>query len=409
MAQGALIDLEKKLEILSSPETRPTLFKDVEDAARDILEQLPNPDEQGTVEEKARILRLRSKARLLLPAVSKEAEEDLNTVLKLNKGSSETWVQLSECLLRRNASTEAIDALENALKLDPNNISALCQYSQVLRNRCATENILPAEKQALLEDAIAKAKKGIQIDPESGDAWNSLSLSLLSKSTLEGANHSGIRRAYSAIEKATEKSPRDPDMHFNKGMLESLLGHFGAATKEFLIAHELDKYGLKGARVSYEDNVGILRCVLNSMESAKGIGRREFKKISKEITSYVKKNGDANGLVSNFCVVNLVSEPLMQPVVLLTIDPKHKFCLLMLYQCKSGAFKIGDIISIPASSLLRDDFPQIVEPYAPFDQDTRLEINLPQFYGDASKLHVNGRAVADHLKSSLQVSARLFA
>lgn len=405
MSSSLLDELEKELAELSKIKI---YNEEVKNGAASILDRLPSPEDKG-VDDKVRILLMRCKVRLLQPKVSKEAEEDINTILKLNKGSAETWVELSECLFRRNACKEALDALENALRLDPNYIPALCQYSQIQRNRCGTENFTAAEKQSLLEDAVSKAKAAIQIDPESGEAWNALSLSLLSKSTLLGATREELRKSYAAMQQAEAKEPEDPDVHYNKGMLESLTGHFGAAASEFGKAYSLDQYRLKGTKAAYEENLDVLRRINSSMQNSKGIGKREFKKMCKNLDSFIKKNGDVQGEVINFCVINIVSEPLMQPVSLLVIDPSHKFSLLLFYQVKSGAFKIGDVVSAPSRTLQREDVVHRVDAVPAFGSSDTTEVALPHIFGESNAVMVNGRRIPESFRASLQVSSRLFA
>lgn len=406
MSGTSIDELESQVAQLSK---RKIYNSDVEEQAKRILSELPSLESQQSADEKVRLLLLRCKTRLLRPTVSKEAEEDINTILKLNKGTTETWVELSECLFRRNACKEATDALDNALRLDPGHVPALCQYSQVLRNRCASEKLSTEEKRGMLADAVEKAKKAVSIDANSGDAWNALGLSLLSKATLEGADRDELRRASAAMEQALQKSPEDPDVHFNMGMLESLRGRFAPAAAEIAKAYEMDRLHLKGAVSAFEENVSILRRANSSMANARGIGKREFKKWTKSLAAFIRKNGDGAGTVSNFCVLNILSEPLMQPVTLLAIDPNNKFCLLLFHQVKSGAFKIGDVISTLKSSIITEEDVQRIEAYPSLDLAEPVELALPRLFGDSASLMVNGHRIPDAFRASLQVSARLFA
>lgn len=399
-------ELEKKLEELQKIK----IFNhEVESGVQHILSHLPPPEETKNMDEKVRILTLRCKARLLLPSKSQEAEDDINTILKLNKGSADTWVELAEFLFRRSACKEAIDALENTLRLDAKHVPALCLYSQVQRNRCASENCSVEEKKCLMEEAVEKAKRAIQINVDCAEAWNTLALSLLSKATMDGASREDLRKVYSAMQQAEQKNPLDPDVHFNKGMLESLLGHFSDAAKEFAKAYEQDPYRLKGIMASFTENVNILRRVNTSIEKTKGISKREFKKLCKELGAFCRKNGDAHGHVSNYSVINILSEPLMQPVTLLVVDPRNKFSLLMIYQVQCGAFKIGDIISAPHFSITTEDLEEAVDPVQALGLEEPLRVSLPHIYSSTKNLMINGRPLGESYKASLQVSSRVFA
>eukprot|EP00796_Vickermania_ingenoplastis_P005432 gene5432-3917_t len=397
-------DLEAKLNELSKIKI---YNAEVKEGAQYILDHLPAPEDKKA-EEKVRLLLLRCKTRLLQPTISKEAEDDINTILKLDKGSAETWVELSECLFRRSACREALDALDNALRLDPNHIQALCQYSQVQRNRCATEKLTVEEKRAIFDDAIAKAKQAIKVDMKSGNAWNTLALSLLSKTTLEGANRDDLRRAYSAMTRAEQNEPNDPDVHFNKGMLESLLGHFGAAANEFATAAQLDHFRLKGTRALFEENVTVLRRVNTSIQNTHGIGKREFKKLCKNLDQFIKKNGDAHGIVSNFCIINVISEPLMMPVVLLGVDKSHHFAVLLVHQVKAETFKIGDIVSAQTPKLVEEAVIDRAEAAPSYGLDEPIETSVPHIFVDPQTFLVNGHSIPDSFRASLQVSSRVF-
>lgn len=410
-----LPDLEERWRVLEAKKIK-VYTPEVENEVKYILSHLPPlPEEPELVEDKVRILQIRSNVRLLKPSACSECEEDLNKILKLNKGSFETWVSLGECLLRRNACKEAMEAVNNAIRLDPQYPPALCLYSQILRCRCSSqENLLIDEKKLLLDDAIAKSKACIALNVENGDAWNSLALSLLSRATLEGASRADLRRAFSAIEQAVKQSPEDPDVRFNKGMLESLLGRFDAAAVELVRAHKIDKKGLKGVKSEYEENVGVLRRIVSTIENIQGTGKRDYRTCVKELEFFSSKYGNRNGAVRHFSILNIVSASTMQPVVLLTIDVHQKFVVLLVYQVRSGAFKISDTVTLPIQVLHPEKgkrmMTQRVEPYPPFDQMEPVEVNLLHFYVDFPQLiQINGQEIPESFRASLQVSARVFA
>lgn len=415
MTTLTLPELEGKWADLETMNTK-LYSKEIEEKIQFIIDHLPPLSEDPTkADDTARVLEISCNTRMLRPAVCKEAEEDINKILRMNKGSAETWVSLSECLLRRNACKEASEALNNALRLEPKSIPALCKYSQVLRCRCASKEKLPLdEKKKLLDDAIKMSKSAVELDVQNGEAWNSLSLSLLSRVTLEGASKEDLRRAFSAIQQSVRLCPDDPDVHFNKGMMESLLGRFDTAAVELIRAHELDRNGLKVAKAAYEENVGILRRICSTIENTKGVGKKDFIKCVKELEFFSKKYGNQNGTIGHFSVLNVVSAPTMQPVVLLTLDVHNRFVLLLIYQVRSGAFRIGETVSVPITDLEVENskplMSQRVEPYPPFDQTEPVEVNLPRFFVDCPHLlQINGREVPEGFRASLQVSAKLFA
>lgn len=410
-----LSDLESRWGVLQEKKIK-VLTPDIEKEMDYILDQLDQlPEDSFPVDDKVRILELRSKVRLLRPSVCKESEDDLYKILKLNKGSVETWVTLGECLLRRNACKEATEALENAIQMDPHHKLGLCLYSQILRCRCASsEKLTIVEKVEFLDKAIKMSKTCVELDVQNGEAWNSLALSLLSRTTLEGASRDGLRKAFAAIEQAVRQSPNDPDVRFNKGVMESLLGRFDTASMELVRAYEIDRKGLKGVKSAYEENVAVLRRIVSTIENTKTVGKADFKNCLRELEFFSRKVGNHNGAIRHFNVVSVVSAPTMQPVVLLTVDVQHHFVVLLIYQVRAGAFKVSDTLTLPIQFLQVDKgkrlMTQRVEPYLPFNQEDPVEVNLPHFFVDYPQcLQINGQEIPESFRASLQVSARLFA
>ncbi|KAG5498849.1 hypothetical protein JKF63_03138 [Porcisia hertigi] len=400
---AALASLEKEVADLK----RVRVFNEaVRQGVEHVLASLPPPEEEKNTATKVRILLLRSQATLLLPRVSRESEKDLNTVLKLQPGSASTWVDLSECLLRRNAFKEACDALDSALRVDPAHTGALCKYSQIQRNRCGEEGVTTEQRKVYLEDSVAKARAAVTSNVDDADAWNTLALSLLSKVTLEGMSFDGVRRALAAMQQAERKDPEDPDVHYNKAVLESLLGYFGAASMSYWKAFGLDNDRLKGTWHYSGENAKVLLRAQSRMKTASGIGKRDFKKICTRIDQARKKytQGTFAKIVG---VVDIVTEPTMQPVTLLVSDEKANFGFLLMHEVRSTCFKIGDVITYPATTPVETITHNVVG--CPGVEAEPLELTLTHAYPNPKGILINGQPLPSSAHVPLQMTSRLFA
>ncbi|KAG5472950.1 hypothetical protein LSCM4_02276 [Leishmania orientalis] len=371
-----------------------------------VLASLPSPEKENDTATRVRILLLRSQATLLLPRVSREAEKDLNAALKLQPGSATTWVELSECLLRRNAFKEACDALDSALRVDPVHTEALCKYSQIQRNRCGEEGVTPEQRKAYLEDAVAKARAAVGSNVDDADAWNTLALSLLSKVTIEGVTFDGVRKALAAMQQAERKCPEDPDVPYNKAVLESLLGHFGAAAMNYWKAQGLDNDRLRGTRHLAEENAKVLMRAQSRMKASNGIGKRDFKKICSRIEQSHKKYMQRPS-AKVVGVIDIVTEPTMQPVTLLVSDEKGNFLLLLMHEVRSACFKIGDVIAYPVTTPTESITHNIAA--RPGVEMEPLELTVTHAYPNPKGILVNGQPLPSSAHVPLQMSSRLFA
>ncbi|KAK7195387.1 Tetratricopeptide repeat [Novymonas esmeraldas] len=399
----ALAALEKEVAELK----RIRVFGEtVRTGAERVLANVPPLEREKDAATKVRILLLRSQAALLLPRVSQEAEKDLNAALKLQPGSATTWVELSECLLRRNSFKEACDALDNALRVCPTHTEALCKYSQIQRNRCGESGVTLEQRKAYLEDSVVKARAAVNSNVDDADAWNTLALSLLSKATLEGLTFDGVRKALSAMQQAERKCPEDPDVPFNKAVLESLLGHFGTAAMDYWRAHGLDSDRLKGSRSLAEENAKVLLRVQSRTRASSGIGKRDFKKICTRIEQAQKRYTQSTS-AKIVGVVDIVTEPSMQPVTLLVSDETGVFWLLLMHELRSTSFKIGDVIAYPVSTPTEAITHTVTG--CPGAETEPIELTLTHAYPNPKSILVNGHPLTPSAHVPLQMSSRLFA
>lgn len=339
---------------------------EVKKGAEEILAAVPNPDTLPSVDEKVRALLLRARTRLLLPAFSKEAEQDINKALKLNQNAPNTWVALSEAFWRRNALREAKDALDSALKLDAKCQAALCQYSRILRSMCSLSDTPNEQKLAYLAEAEAKAREAVAADLNDGESWSVLAVAILQQAVANGMDLPLLKKTLSALNQAAQKLPQSPDVFYNRGVVHQTFGHFGSAAEDFLKAFTLDPKGLRGARKCVEDNVSILMKCRSKLQSGfGGMTERDFKKnIASKLPAKGKEGNqtfvqltdvmdkqfnpkDTNIQWVAVKVLDQLSGPVDQPLVYLVADKDGNSSLLLAYRVLSAAIKVHDTVMIP--------------------------------------------------------------
>lgn len=419
MNTAPLEALEAKVEELRKVKV---FTEAVKAEAESILEVIPSPDDERTQERKIRVLVLRARAQLVLPRVSMEAEEDLNVALKLGGASAAMWIDLSECLMRRNALREACAALDSALKIDADNVEALCRYSQLLRNRCAEKGLSAEQKAALLDEATARARTAVRADIKSAEAWNTLSLSLLSSATQGGLEALALRKCLAAMQQATtlqraaaevKATEEDPDVYFNKAMIEGLLAYYGAAASDYQRAYTLDSQRLRGVERACEENINTLKKIEMRMRNLRGIGKKEMKKILKSLNSGAgaTQAGTAGSNGSGrltLVVVDIVSEATQQPLALLTCNAREEYVVVLLYGVASTTFKIGDRVSFPESKSASETVEHTVLPGPFLERDTPLSLSLMHCYPAWSDVLLNDSAIPSRSRVPIHISSRLF-
>nr|CCC91171.1 conserved hypothetical protein [Trypanosoma congolense IL3000] len=408
-----VFQLEKELEELSSIKV---FDENVRKGVDRILANMPNPDEEHNTEEKVRLYVLSCKALLLLPSFSKDSERYCTAALKLRGDRPDLWVLLSECLEQRNANKEACEALDKALQLDSKNLKALCQYSQIMRILSADPKLPPQERTKCLSKSVERAKEAAAVCPTEAAGWHSYGVALLSEALSSGVNIAAVRRSLMSLAQAARLDPTDPDIRFNKSVIEAMLGNFGVATQDLLVAYKEDPKRLKGTRKRLEQYDSIVRRAVSLSESMQGTGKKTFStmlsKLSKYKNSMTLKEISEKEPVSS-CgltvgVVDILSEPVMEPMVVLAADKGGEFVLLLLHGLLRDAIKLKDAVitlSVPASKPVKvfHDMPAI-----PFLDTNAYSCTFTHVIVDINTTIINGAPISPQMRVSPQVSTRLF-
>ncbi|RNF06978.1 tetratricopeptide repeat domain 5 [Trypanosoma conorhini] len=381
-----------------------------------LLASTPNFEEERDPETKVRLLFLRCKALTLLPSYSREAEQACGAALKLRHDRPDLWVLLSECLARRNATREACDALDNALHIDAHNVEALCQYSRLLRTLSSDSKLTQTERLQHLNDSVARGKAAAAACPTSTDAWNCYSIALLSKALSSGVDIAGAKQALQAMRQAARLSPEDPDVRFNKGGIEGLLGHFGNAACDFLAAYEADKTRLKGTKQMLENHLTVLRRAESRIHTARQAGKRNFASLLAKLPSSpdaVAVKSVLEGSATAPCrvtvgAVDVLSEPTMEPTVLLAAEKSGEFLLLLLYGLRQGSVKGNNTtisLSFPDSTPVRvtHEVPDIS-----FLETSAHTATYTQVFVDLKTTLINGQPVPSRMLVSPTLFSTMF-
>jgi tetratricopeptide (TPR) repeat protein len=394
----ALADISKRIDDLA----RRVFSEAVKTETEAVLAALPSPDQAGLdAARKARVLTLRARARLILPAYSKEAEADLSKALKLRPGDTAAWVAMSECLWKRDALKEARDALDSALSVDPKCVPALAQLSRILRAFCSRKEIPSEERVQLMELSVAKAKEAVAIDMTSGEAWAALGIALMQQTVALGMDLGLLRKALQALTQAGRRNEQDPDIAYNRGVVRKCLGEYGAACNDFAKAYELDPAGLstalkekqsvaallagfQGVMAAFTTTTTAPSAAPASTDAAPGATttaaaaagsstetkqQRDFKKnvLSKlplvdaanpnrefvPLRAILAKSAGAAASDTQHAtwaalrVIELVSSPSDQPLCYMAVDREGTFCALLVYRVLPAAMSAGDVAFVP--------------------------------------------------------------
>ncbi|EPY22284.1 tetratricopeptide repeat domain 5 [Strigomonas culicis] len=256
-----------------------------------------------------------------------------------------------------------------------------------------------------MQNALEKAREAVRTDVTSADAWNAVALTLLAQLTLDGMSYTGLRKAMAAMQQAVDKDKSDPDIHYNKGVLGSLMGSFDEAVRDFARAYELDNHRQKGTRRLCEDNLVILQRAQTRIKNLNSIGRSELKKLCGTVK---KEEAHLPGAQTQcVVVVDTISDQTMQPLTLMTIDSHESFGLLFLYGISFSALKIGDVLSFPLSEKQGDAVYHVDRMELLGNEP--IEVSMKKYFVNNETLLVNHKPLSPSAKASLQVSSRLFA
>ena len=410
-----------------------------------LIAELPSVEQQQGLDakRKASLLVLHARAKLLLPAYSKDAETELSKALKLRPTDVEAWVAMSECLWKREALVEARDALNSALGIEPQHIGALCQLSRILRACCNRPDVSNDDRAAMMAEAVAKAKAAVEVDMASGEAWAALGVALIQQTVATGMDLAILSKAHQALVQACRRNESDPDVHYNRGVVRKCLGEFGGAAEDFAKAFELDPVGLPMAKRDKEvinallqGFAGILasfasetapeklqtfkKTVLNKLPVL-GDGGREFLPLRVLLKNPTASRPDAPPRWLAVRALELVSGPTEQPLCYLAADRDATFCALLVYRTTAEAIKPGStvMVALPPGGVAEHVHNYVAEPKpdaaaggaaaaSSSGAGVAKTLSLPCVLAEPTALFVNGAPVPKHMFKSPSLATRQF-
>lgn len=390
------------------------------------VQLLPAVDSLHSASEKSATLLRRGRAKLLLPLISSEVETDLNKALKLSPEDPDVWLAMAEALWKRNAVQEARDALSSALRIDPNHQRATVMMSRMLRTSCNGRDVTAEQRTAALDEAIALGKKAVSISSTDGDSWFALGLAILQQTVLQGMSAGNLKRTLATLNQAVSFSSWNPDVWYNRGVVNRSLGRYGQAVSDFSRAYELDPRGLSGAKGLAATSLRMLKGFVQmsaecaSRENKKMLSRIPAKK-GETPMSTVQEAAVASSASPGrtvFCsaaIVSLLSPAADQPLSFFAIDKNATpFCILIPC-CLPTALKRGDVVVFAVPPAIVEITEQVVPVEVESDAGASSaapaapsKVSIAVVHTEAGQILVNGRPLAASEICSAQLTTRQF-
>lgn len=213
------------------------------EAAEVALSRLGNlaEDVDAPSRHRAAFLFLQGKALDAYAEHRTEAEEALARAVKLEPRLTSAWCALAHQYWKKGDLGSAANCLSSAIA-DGDDGQALCMLSTIERQRGQAAQD-PAERLAAAERALGLAKRALRCDVSDGSAWAAVGTAYLTKHFLVGGGATELLESAVKAYKQAEASPqaaRDPDMHFNRGMVFRFLELHREALEAYAQAATLD-------------------------------------------------------------------------------------------------------------------------------------------------------------------------
>ncbi|EPY26473.1 hypothetical protein AGDE_09759 [Angomonas deanei] len=106
-------------------------------------------------------------------------------------------------------------------------------------------------------------------------------------------------------------------------------------------------------------------------------------------------------------VADILTEPSMQPLSLLTVNAVGEFQIVLLYNISPTVFRIGQCLTFSSPEGTAEVCHAI--PPLPLIDNASLELTIRHYYVNPELLKVNGNGLHRSAYVGLQMSSRLFA
>jgi len=201
-----------------------------------VLKALGDLPEDSSVAHKARVAYVHGKALDAGPAYSEQAEVLLAKAVKLDPSNVDAWNSLGNCFWKKKDYVGARDCFNGALAQERTPAS-LRMLSMVLRQI----GDAPAERVANVAESVAKAKEAVTLDVRDDESWYVLGNAYLTQFFSHSHDTAHLTQAMKAYAHADETSmSRNPDLHFNRGMVYKFQEEYTQAVAAFQAALAID-------------------------------------------------------------------------------------------------------------------------------------------------------------------------
>jgi tetratricopeptide (TPR) repeat protein len=212
---------------------------------------------------------------------SSAAEDALSRAVRLNPASAEAWAALGHCQWKKNDLASAVESFSCSLKRRPTAL-ALRSLSQLARLALSSSGASaePADRAAAQLESIERAKAAVALSMTDAASWATLGLAHMFRAMDGTRDTEDLRKAKAAFSKAAQveqaagaagsaeggaagaagaasssagagagaasssaaaaSSRRNPDLHYNRGVVLSALEEYEEASACFMLAAEID-------------------------------------------------------------------------------------------------------------------------------------------------------------------------
>lgn len=223
-----------------------------------------------------------------LPEYNKIAEDSANKSLKMNPFLADSYNSLAHIIWKKGDLSQAKNYFQQALEVDSKNKIALRNLSMIIRVKKSEES---EEKILKAKESLEFAKSAVEIDFKDSESWYILGNAYFHYGFSTKEQYESLQKAvncYNMSEKHQISTFKNPDLFYNRAMVQLYLENYANAYADLLIADSIDK-NLEGGKKAE----GIISNILLTSKMIKSQCNLKHKKIN-QILSTIPTNLNIN-------------------------------------------------------------------------------------------------------------------
>lgn len=223
--------------------------------------------------------------------------------MKLNPFNSDNYNCIAHIIWKKGESEAAISYFKSALEIDPNNKTSLRCLSMIVRSKPFTEE--EEEKKEAAKLSIDYAKKAVMIDLRDAESWCKCDIILdvygnayFNQAFAGTQQYEDLKFSLNSYNKAERNmtNHKNPDLFYNRAVVEAYLENYLEAHNDFLTAHEID-VTLK-SDLCAENICSLVMSIFSSIKKKCSLKEKKLSQILNTIPVNLKKT-------INFTLVNV--------------------------------------------------------------------------------------------------------